>query len=76
MRVSGSNGPSPTASRWRLRQAWWGAIFVEEPERALHARLDGGQHSERAGDVEAANADRDTLLAEPGCDIEGAGELV
>ena len=45
-------------------------------ERLLHGRVDRRQHGERAGDVEAADADGDTGLAQGPRDIERARELV
>ena len=47
-----------------------------EVERLLHVRLDPRQHGKRAGDVEAADADRDAFLAEGGGQVERARELV
>ena len=47
-----------------------------EVERLLHIRLDPRQHRQRAGDVEAADADDHALLAERRGQVERARKLV
>ena len=62
-----------------VEPALLGLSCVEEAahiERALHVWLNAGEHCQRAGDVEPANADRDVLLPKPGGDVEGARKLV